>query len=77
MLHNSVYSLVNKNKKEGSERNRLDIDGTLSSILAAKLAISDTKDNPCYKFKPDDKLIGAAKKAIKFYNDAHKKNKDD
>ena len=64
-----VYSLVNKNKKEGSERNRLDIDGTLSSILAAKLAISDTKDNPCYKFKPDDKLIGAAKKATKAYND--------
>ena len=32
-----VYSLVNKNKSEGSERNRLDIDGSLSSIVAAKL----------------------------------------
>ena len=32
-----VYSLVNKNKSGGSERNLLDIDGSLSSILAAKL----------------------------------------
>ena len=32
-----VYSLVNKNKSEGSERNCLDIDGSLSSILAVKL----------------------------------------
>ena len=31
-----VYSLVNKNRPEGSERNRLDIDASLSSILAVK-----------------------------------------
>ena len=32
-----VFSLVNKNKREGSARNRLDIEGSLSSILAVKL----------------------------------------
>lgn len=28
-----VYSLVNKNKNKGSERNRIEIDGSISSIL--------------------------------------------
>ena len=32
-----VYALVNKNKSEGSDRSRLDIEGTLPSILAVKL----------------------------------------
>ena len=32
-----VYSLVSENKNEGSDRNRLDIDSPLSSILAVKL----------------------------------------
>ena len=32
----SVYNLVNENKPVGSERNRLDIDGLLASILAVK-----------------------------------------
>ena len=40
-----VYSLMNKNKSEGSEKNRLDIDGSLSSILAVKL------DRPESSFK--------------------------
>ena len=31
-----VYALVNKNEIEGSDRNRLDIVGTSSSILAVK-----------------------------------------
>ena len=30
-------SLMNKNNSVGSERNRLDIDGSLSNILAVKL----------------------------------------
>ena len=32
-----VYTLVNKNKAEGTDRNRLDIEGSLSSILTVKL----------------------------------------
>ena len=56
-----VYALVNKNKAEGTDRYRFDIEGSLSSILAVKL------DRPeaffkCYDFKPD------AKKATRKYN---------
>ena len=36
-----VYSLVNKNKPAGSDRNRIDIDGTLTSILSMKFARPD------------------------------------
>ena len=32
-----VHSLVNKNKPEGSDRNRMDPDGLLSSMLGVKL----------------------------------------
>ena len=32
-----VYSLVNKSKNYGSDRNRMDIDGSLLAILAVKL----------------------------------------
>ena len=33
-----VYALVNKNNAEGTDRNRLDIKGSLSSIFALKQA---------------------------------------
>ena len=33
-----VYALVNKNKAEGTERNGLDIEGFLSSVLAVTFA---------------------------------------
>ena len=34
-----AYSFVNKNKEEGSERNRVGIDGSLPSILAVKMGL--------------------------------------
>ena len=59
-----VYSLVNRNKGEESERNRMDIDSYLSSILAAKL------DRPesfckCYKYTSNETLMKKAKKPRK------------
>ena len=33
-----MYALANKNKADGTDRNRLDIEGFLSSILAVKFA---------------------------------------
>ena len=65
-----VYSLVNKNKTEGSDRNKLDIEGSLSGILAVKM------DQPgsfskCYDFQPSQKLLKEAKKAATKYNDSH------
>ena len=64
-----VYSLVNKNKREGSERNRLDIDGSLSSILAVKLDRPESTLK-CFNYKPNEALMLKSKKATKEYNDA-------
>ena len=58
-----VYALVNKNKSEGSDRYRLDIEGTLSSILAVKLDQPEAFSK-CYEFAPNVKLISEAKKEI-------------
>ena len=41
---------VKKNKREGSEKNRLDIDGTLSSVLAVKLHKPES-EGTCYKYR--------------------------
>ena len=60
-----VYSLVNKKSK-----GRLDIDGSLSNILAVKLDRSESSFK-CYNYIPSEVLMGKAKKATKEYNDAH------
>ena len=65
-----VYSLVNKNKRQGTERNRLDIEGSLSSILAVKLDRPESKF-ACYNYRPDESLLVSAKKATQLYNEAH------
>ena len=55
-LHSSagiegVLSLVNKNKSAGSDRNRLDIEGLLCSILAVKMKRHEFQEK-CYCFNP-------------------------
>ena len=65
-----VYSLVNKNKGEGSDRNRMDIGGTLSSILAVKLGRPESTC-ACHSFNPSQNLIESAKRATRTYNDEH------
>ena len=54
-----VFCLVNKNKSEGSDRNRLDIEGSLSSILAVKFDCPESVSS-CLDYDPDDKLLQAA-----------------
>ena len=65
-----VYALVNKNKAEGTERNRLDIEGFLSSVLAVKFAWPEVFFK-CYNFKLDKKLLHNAKKATRKYSTLH------
>ena len=65
-----VYSLVNKNKKEGLDRNRLEIDGSLSSILAVKLDRPEV-EHKCYDYEPSKELLAAAKTTIMRYNTEH------
>ena len=57
-----VYDLANKNKSEDSDRNRLDIEGTLLSILVVKLDQLEASSK-CYEFTPDVKLMSEAKKS--------------
>ena len=68
-----LYSLVNKNKPQGSDRNRMDIDETISSILAVKLACPESKCN-CYDFRPSKYLIRIAETAATRYNKEHSSN---
>ena len=63
--------LVNKNKREGSERNRLDIDASLSRIFAVKLDRPDKEGQLCYLYEPTGVLTIKAKSANKAYHDAH------
>ena len=67
-----VYSLVKKNKPENSDRNRLNIEGSLSSILSVKLDAPESSIK-CYNFKPSSKLLEKAKKATTQYNSEHSK----
>lgn len=69
-----VYSLVNKNKRIGSERNRLDIDGSLASIIAVKLDRPES-DAKCYEFVPGSEVLCSAKSATNNYNRLHSKAK--
>ena len=67
-----VFSLVNKNKREGSDKNRLNIEGSLSSTLAVKLNEPESVQK-CYEYNPDSDLLHEAKKATTKYNREHGK----
>ena len=56
-----VYN-KNKNRHEGSERNRLEIDGSLSSILAVKLDTPESQ-HKYFMFKPSKLLLYDGKEA--------------
>ena len=63
-----VFSLVDKNKSAGSDRNRLDIEGSLSSILAVKMERPESQEQCYCCFKPSERLLNSAKKATYTYN---------
>ena len=66
-----VFSFVNKNKSASSDRNRLDIEGSLSSILAVKAERPESQEK-CYCFKPSDELLNSGKKATHTYNKSNR-----
>lgn len=61
-----VFSMVGLNKTK--TRNSLAMDGTLSSIMAIKMAGL----KPCFKWEPSVAIIKASKKPTSQYNQAHK-----
>lgn len=60
-----VFSVVGLNKTKS--RNRLALDGTLSSIMTIKMAGLE----PCFKWEPSSTLIKASKMTTSQYNKAH------
>lgn len=61
-----VFSVVGLNKTK--TRNSLALDGTLSSIMAIKMANLE----PCFRWEPPSEVIKASKKATGQYNLAHR-----
>ena len=57
-----LFSLVNNNKNESSDRNRLDKEGSSPSILTVKLERPESMEK-CYLYKPDKELLRTTKKA--------------
>ena len=55
-----LFGIVRKNKTDS--RSRLKLDGTLSSILTLKSRYPES-NTPCFKWKPDDNILGRAKSA--------------
>lgn len=61
-----VFSVVGLNKTKA--RKSLALDGTLSSIMAIKMADLE----PCFKWEPSPTIIKASKKVTGMYNKEHK-----
>ena len=55
-----LFSVVRKNKTDS--RSSLELDGTLSSILAMKSKYPESR-TPCFKWEPDKEIIKCAKSA--------------
>ena len=65
-----VYALVNKNKTDSCDRNRLDPEGTLSAIISVKLARPEERCK-CYEYIPEKHLLTQAKTVTTKYNNLH------
>uniref|UniRef100_H3BG61 HAT C-terminal dimerisation domain-containing protein n=1 Tax=Latimeria chalumnae TaxID=7897 RepID=H3BG61_LATCH len=63
-----VFSLVCQNKT--AFRDRLSLEGTLSSLLTVKVARPESEGS-CYRFKPPEVVITASKKVTWEYNKKH------
>ena len=61
-----VFSVIRKIKRE--DRGRLQMEGTLSSLITVKLNLPESKAHPCYEFQPSKTLLQKAKKATSYYN---------
>ena len=57
-----IYSLVYKNKQQGTEHNRWDIEGSLPSILTVKLDRPESKF-ACCNYRPVESFLVSENKA--------------
>ena len=64
-----IFSIIRKNKTDF--RSRLQLDGSLNSIMRIKMSISESL-TACHKWKSSPSLFKACKQATKAYNDLNK-----
>lgn len=57
-----VFSIIHKIKRD--DRGRLQLEGTLSSLISVKMNLP----GPCYKYEPSKKVLKDAKHATSMYN---------
>ena len=63
-----VFSMLRKNKTEF--RSRLDMKGSLNSIMRIKMSLPEALV-PCHTWNPPEKLLKKCKAAVRRYNEAH------
>ena len=61
-----VFSVICKIRRD--DRGKLQLEGTLSSLVTVKLNLPESKTQPCYTFQPSKALLQKAKKATSYYN---------
>ena len=61
-----VFSVIRKIRRD--DRAKLQLEGTLSSLVTVKLNLPESKAQPCYTFQPSKALLQKAKKATSYYN---------
>ena len=57
-----VFSMIRKRDDQG----RMNLQGTLSSLLTAKMNLPETKANPCYSFEPPQDLLKRLRRQLRF-----------
>lgn len=61
-----VFSVIRKIRRD--DRGKLQLEGTLSSLVTVNLNLPESKAQPCYAFQPSKTLLQQAKKATSYYN---------
>ena len=61
-----VFSVIRKIRRD--DRGKLQLEGTLFSLVTVKLNLPESKAQPCYAFQPSKTLLQQAKKATSYYN---------
>ena len=61
-----VFSVIRKIRRD--DRGKLQLEGTLSSLITVTLNLPESKAQPCYAFHPSKTLFQQAKKATSYYN---------
>lgn len=61
-----VFSVICKVERD--DRGKLQLEGTLSSLVTVKINLPETRANPCFAFDQPRDLLKTAKSATSYYN---------